>query len=291
MDKATLNQEAVMQTDPLALALALLLALTAMLALRSLSRARAAAGTRALNAALEAKVARLTAELAAGNRELESFSKAVSHDLRSPLHSITGWTEALAEDYADKLDDQGKTYLNTIRQEVGRMDRLIDALLQLSRVTRAEMHAEPLNLSEIVTELVGPLRQAQPERNVRITIQPGIMAPGDPVLIRLALQHLLRNAWTFSSLTPEAVIQFGAREVNGTPAFFVRDNGAGFDMAYADRLFIPFQRLHRQTDFPGIGMGLAIAHRIITRHGGRLWAEGKPGEGATFLFTLPGERS
>lgn len=249
-------------------------------------REEAEAALRTLNVELERRVQERTAALAAANQELESFSYSVSHDLRAPLRGIDGWSQALLEDYGGSLDQQGKTYLETVRAETQRMAQLIDALLGLSRVSRAEMRHEPVDLSGLAREVARELRRDQPERTVEFLIAPGLVAQGDPRLMRAVLQNLLGNAWKFTAQCPEARIEFGVSHRESESSYFVRDNGAGFDMAYAANLFAPFQRLHRQEDYPGTGIGLATVQRILHRHGGRIWAEGAVGRGATFSFTL-----
>lgn len=243
---------------------------------------------RQLNAELEQRVAARTAELETANQELESFSYSVSHDLRSPLRGIDGFSRTLAEDYAGQLDERGQNYLQRIRAATRHMSQLIDDLLELARLTRSEMHRAPLDLSALAGNVATELQQAQPERAVEFSIAPGLTASADPHLLRVVLVNLLGNAWKFTSKQPRARIEVGSVAHEGTTAFFVRDDGAGFDMAYAGKLFGPFQRLHGQQEFEGTGIGLATVQRIIHRHGGRVWAEGQPGRGATFYFTLPG---
>jgi light-regulated signal transduction histidine kinase (bacteriophytochrome) len=225
-------------------------------------------------------------ELEATNKELEAFSYSVSHDLRSPLRSMEGFSSALLEDYTDKLDDQGKKYLGYIKESSDLMGRIIDDLLKLSRVTRSDMNYEDADLSEIARKIAADLEKADPNRKVKVKIAPGLTAKGDINLLRLALENLIGNAWKFTSKTASPQIEMGVTSKNGKRAFFVRDNGAGFDMAYADKLFKPFQRLHKTVDFSGTGIGLATVLRIIRRHGGEVWAESQVGKGATFYFTL-----
>jgi PAS domain S-box-containing protein len=232
------------------------------------------------------ELARSNAEMRAANRELEAFSYSVSHDLRAPLRSIDGFSLALLEDYSEKLDDEGKKHLERVRAATQRMGTLIDDLLNLARVTRASMRLEAVNVSEVATEVAEGLQKAQPDRKVDFRIEKGLDAMADSHLLRIALENLLGNAWKFTSKRASARIEFGKTKNNGTSAFFVRDDGAGFDSAYADRLFGAFQRLHAMTDFPGTGVGLATVQRIIHRHGGRVWAESSVGRGATFYFTL-----
>ena len=222
----------------------------------------------------------------AANRELEAFSYSVAHDLRAPLRSIDGFSLALLEDYRDRLDTHGRNYLERIRAAAQRMALLIDDLLNLSRVTRSEMRREPLDLAAIAEEILAELQKTQPERDVETAVMPGLVAEGDARLLRVVLENLLGNAWKFTAKQPRARIEFGIRQQNGRPEYFVRDNGAGFDMAYADKLFGAFQRLHAAQEFPGTGIGLATVQRIIHRHGGCVRAEGTEGQGATFCFTL-----
>ncbi|HEY2461770.1 MAG TPA: PAS domain S-box protein [Candidatus Acidoferrum sp.] len=220
------------------------------------------------------------------NKELESFSYSVSHDLRAPLRGIDGFSHALLEDYSARLDDNAKDYLHRIRAATQRMGILIDDLLNLSRVNRGAMHTQNLDISAMAHAVAGDLRKAQPERQLELCIEDGIHAVADPNLIRIVLENLLSNAWKFTSKRPTAHVQFGRAQFNGTCAYFVRDDGAGFDPNYADRLFGAFQRLHSTTEFPGTGVGLATVQRIVRRHRGRIWAESALNQGATFYFTL-----
>ncbi len=246
----------------------------------------ALAEIRRLNEELEDRVHRRTAELEASNRELEAFAYSVSHDLRAPLRAIDGFSRALEEDWGDLLGEEGKKYLERIRAGCDRMAGLIDDLLDLSRITRAEMNLGTVDLSELAREIMEGLRREGPERRVDVTIAPGMSARGDRTLVRLALYNLLENAWKFTRQTEGAAIEFGCEHRDGREVWYVRDNGVGFDTAYVDKVFMPFQRLHRADEFPGTGIGLAIVQRIVQRHGGQLWAEGTPGKGATFYFTL-----
>ncbi|HKW89973.1 MAG TPA: PAS domain S-box protein [Candidatus Acidoferrales bacterium] len=234
----------------------------------------------------EQEILRRSAELEAANKELEAFCYSVSHDLRAPLRGIDGFSQALLEDYAPKLDAQAKDYIQRVRSGTQRMGSLIDDLLNLSRITRAELSREPVDLTSLARSVAAELRRNQPGRAVEFIIAPDLRAVGDSRLVHLALENLLGNAWKFSSRSDHPRIEFGRAQNNGTSAFFVRDNGAGYDPAYADRLFGVFQRLHSMTDFPGTGVGLASVQRIILRHGGKVWAEGSVGQGATFYFTL-----
>lgn len=230
----------------------------------------------------------LAAETA--NQELESFSYSVSHDLRAPLRGIDGFSQALLEDEADRLSPDGHSYLRRIRAAAQRMAELIDDLLRLSRVSRGDFRKANIDLSALATSVIADLRRAQPERTVDIVVQEEVTAFADARLIRVALENLLGNAWKFTSKVEGARIEFGTRrDDDGQLVYFVRDNGAGFDMKYADRLFGAFQRLHAEKEFPGTGIGLATVQRILLRHGGRIWVDAAVGQGATFQFTLPGD--
>lgn len=235
----------------------------------------------------EEELKKRTLQLEVANKELEAFSYSVSHDLRAPLRSIDGFSQALLEDYTDRLDAEGKDYLQRVRAASKRMAQLIDDLLGLSRVTRSEMHREAVDLSSMVQTILMDLRKTQPERQVTVSIAGGVVAEGDTRLLQVALENLLANAWKFTSKTSHTRIEFGVTEHNDEPVYFIRDNGAGFDMAYVGKLFGAFQRLHISSEFAGTGIGLATVQRIIHRHGGRVWAEGAVGQGATFYFTLP----
>lgn len=236
---------------------------------------------------LNETLAQRARELENANKELESFSYSVSHDLRTPLRSIDGFSQALLEDYKDLLDDQGLEFLQRIRAATSRMGELIDDLLNLSRITRAEMRHEDVDLSQMARENAARLRQAGPEREVKFVIEDGLVAHADRRLLRVALENLMGNAWKFSSNEARATIEVGAMMDEAHElVFFVRDNGAGFNMEYADKLFGAFQRLHALSEFEGTGVGLATVQRIINRHGGKIWAEAEEGRGATFYFTL-----
>lgn len=225
-------------------------------------------------------------QLEVANRELETFSYSVSHDLRTPLRSLDGFSAALIDDYGDKLDEQAKDYLNRIRAASQRMGALIDDLLELSRISRQELVRTPVDLSGLVRAINRELQSLQPSRNVELLVEDGLTAEGDERLLRAALQQLLENAWKFTGRQRSARIEFGRIESDGDQVYFVRDNGVGFDMNYADKLFGAFQRLHGTNDFPGLGIGLATVQRIVRRHGGRIWADSAPGKGATFFFTV-----
>jgi light-regulated signal transduction histidine kinase (bacteriophytochrome) len=228
----------------------------------------------------------LVRDLEHKNRELESFSYAVSHDLRAPLRRIDSFSRAVQESQGERLDPDGRRFLDRVREASQQMSRLIDDVLYLSRVTRTELREHEVDLSGLASLLLERMREAEPGRAVEARVRPGVTVTGDGQLLRIALENLLENAWKFTGREPAARIEFGMTNVAGEPSYFVRDNGAGFDMAYADRLFGPFQRLHLASEFPGTGIGLATVQRIIHRHGGRVWAEGTPGQGATFHFTL-----
>ena len=232
----------------------------------------------------------LVADLEQKNRELETFSYAVSHDLRAPVRRIDGFSRALLESHAAALDDGGRRFLGNIREATSHMSGLIDDMLHLAQVTRAEIRRLPVDLSGVVETTLRTLADADPERRVEYVVRPGLEVEGDPRLLRVAVENLIGNAFKFSAGRDPARIEFGVVSAHAEPAYFVRDNGAGFDMAYADRLFTPFQRLHSTRHYPGTGVGLATVQRIVQRHGGRVWADGVPDQGATFWFTLGGGR-
>ncbi len=257
-------------------------------AIRDLTAQRdAEAEIRTLNAELETRVQRRTADLALANKNLEAFGYSVSHDLRAPLRALSGYSEALLEEYGDQLGETGRGYAGRIQAASERMAALIDDLLQLARVSRSPMHLGRVDLSVEVADIAGDLRSAEPGRQVRITIQDGVVVTADRSLTRTVLENLVGNAWKFTARREDAAIEFGTVTAeDAETCCFVRDNGAGFDPAYAAKLFEPFQRLHADTDFAGTGIGLTSVQRIIQRHGGRIWAESEVGSGATFFFTL-----
>jgi PAS domain S-box-containing protein len=226
-------------------------------------------------------------ELKAANAELEAFCYSVSHDLRAPLRSMNGFSQALLEDYPDKLDAEGKDYLNRIHGSTEKMSQLIDDLLKLSRLTRSEMHYEEVDLGSLSRSIINNLKKNNPDRDVKLKLHDKLIVNGDENLLRMALENLIGNAWKFTKIRDKAHIEVGKNQLNDETIFYIKDNGAGFDMKYSDKLFIPFQRLHSDKQFEGTGIGLGIVKRIITRHGGRVWAEAEEGVGATFYFTLP----
>lgn len=247
-------------------------------------RERSAAEIRRLNSHLAEHVAQLTSL----NRELESFSYSVSHDLRGPLRSIVGFSSILLEEYSERLDDEGRALLDRIIAGGRTMGELIEGLLRLARVSRTELRSEPVDLAALAEAVAMELRSVEPDHPVRLYIDQEIEARGDRSLLMVLMENLLGNAWKFTRGRPEPRVEVGVTEHDARRIYYVRDNGAGFDMNYAARLFRPFERLHSPGEFPGTGIGLATAERVVHRHGGEIWAEGEPGEGATFYFTLPG---
>jgi signal transduction histidine kinase len=236
---------------------------------------------------LERAVAQRTEALSRSNRELEAFSYSVSHDLRAPLRAIDGFSQALLEDYGERLDESAKGYLQRVRASSQRMGRIIDDLLQLSRVTRRDVTFQWVDLSALAEGVVAQLRESEPDRQVEVSIASQRGVYGDEGLLRVLLENLLGNAWKYTAKTPLARIEFAVVEAEGVQEIVIKDNGAGFDMRYADKLFASFQRLHDARDFPGTGIGLATARRIVERHNGRIWAEAEPGRGACFHVVLP----
>jgi light-regulated signal transduction histidine kinase (bacteriophytochrome) len=240
-----------------------------------------------LNRELEQRVYDRTAQLSAAMKELESFSYSVSHDLRAPLRSIEGFSQALLEDYRDKpLDNTGKNLLERVSKATQRMSLLIDDMLKLSRISRGDIKRVSVDLSGMIRDIIELHQKNNPSRTIDTNVQEGIIVQGDPHLIKIAMENLVDNAFKFTGRAAHPRIEFGRITTDGETTCFIRDNGAGFDMAYAGKLFGAFQRLHTVAEFPGTGIGLATAQRIILRHGGRIWAVGAVGKGATFSFTL-----
>ncbi len=227
-----------------------------------------------------------TAQLERVNRELEAFSYSVSHDLRAPLRAIDGFSRALLDDHTQQLDDTGRDYLNRVTTAAGNMGVLINDLLKLARISRSDLERNSVDLSALAGEVMASLKQADQERSVAFSAQPGLRAHGDPRLLRIVMENLLGNAWKFTGKRTHARIDVGSVKEGAETIYFIRDNGAGFDMDYKDKLFGAFQRLHDASEFPGSGIGLATVERIIHRHGGRIWAESVAGKGSTFYFTL-----
>jgi light-regulated signal transduction histidine kinase (bacteriophytochrome) len=232
------------------------------------------------------RVRQRTAELEASTRELDAFAYSVSHDLRAPLRSVEGFSQVLLDDYAGALGEEAQRYLGRIQANVARMAQMIDDLLNLSRATRIELRRERTDITALARQIAAELRATDTERSTEIVVADGLFAQGDGHLIRLVLQNLLGNAWKFTAQKAGAVIRVTRERCDGVDVFTVRDNGAGFDMRYAHKLFDPFQRLHSAAEFEGTGIGLAIVHRIVSRHGGQICAEGVPGKGAVFRFSL-----
>jgi signal transduction histidine kinase/DNA-binding response OmpR family regulator len=235
---------------------------------------------------LEALVHERTGELEAANKELESFAYTVSHDLRAPIRSIEAFSRAIEEEKTEQLDDNGKDYLRRVRAATQNMSQLIEAMLRLSRLSRGELRRSKVDLSTLARNVADELKKAEPERKVEFQIADSLTVEGDPAMLGAAIDNLMRNAWKFTGNNPEAKIEVGSSQKDGKTTFFVRDDGVGFNMNYVSKMFTPFQRLHRTTEFPGIGIGLATVQRIIHRHGGIIWAEGEVDKGATFYFTL-----
>jgi len=236
--------------------------------------------------AAERQLQRRTQELEVTNNELEAFSYSVSHDLRSPLRAMDGYSHAILTDYSDVLDDDAKEMLGRIRVASQRMGKLIDDLLNLSRVTRFDLHQSNVDLSSIVHRIAHEVKATHPDRKAEFKIKEGVVVSGDPTLLTVLLENLIGNAWKFSEPQSESIVEFGSGKNKQGSYFFVKDNGVGFDMAYSSKLFGAFERLHSPSEFPGSGIGLATAKRVVARHGGRIWAESEVGGGATFYFTL-----
>ena len=241
---------------------------------------------RRLNTELEQRVQQRTAQLEAVNRELEAFSYSVSHDLRAPLRGIDGWSLALAEDFQSSLNEKANEYIGRIRNEAQRMGALIDDLLQLSRVARAEIVFKPVDLSALVRSISVRIQELYPGRHIQFIIEDGLTVEGDSQLLDIALTNLLDNSSKFTAPRVDARVEFGKNNMDGKNVYFVRDNGVGFDMTYAEKMFGAFQRMHKTSEFPGTGVGLATVQRIIRRHSGKVWANAAVGHGATFFFTL-----
>jgi len=244
-----------------------------------------------LNADLELRIRERTRQLEEANKDLESFAYSVSHDLRAPLRAIDGFSQTVLEDYAPLLDDAGRFAIERIRANAIRMGRLIDDMLHLARISHGELSPGPTDLGALAGQIVAELREQQPDRNLDVRIAESLVADVDPDFTRIALANLLSNAFKFTGNQTAPRIDFASETQGDEVVYYVRDNGAGFDMAYADQIFRPFERLHSQDDFPGTGIGLATVQRVIRRHGGRIWADAAVGRGATFFFTLNGTRS
>ncbi|RPH60362.1 MAG: PAS domain-containing sensor histidine kinase, partial [Chloroflexi bacterium] len=240
-----------------------------------------------LNAELEQRVIQRTTQLESANKELESFSYSVSHDLRAPLRGINSFSQILLNDFSGQLDPVGRSFLDKVVKASQEMNGLIESLLLLSRLNRGELRRSDVDLSALASIILERLSQAEPERSVNCVVTPGLWANADERLIRNVLENLLGNAWKYTSKVPTPGIEFGMEKMDGQDVFFVRDNGVGFDMKYANKLFGTFQRLHNAEEFPGHGIGLATVQRIIHRHGGKVWAQAEAKKGATFFFTLP----
>ena len=250
-------------------------------------RKRNEAAIKQLNTSLEHRVAERTAELERMNRELESFSYSVSHDLRAPLRVLNGFSQILLEDFGNRLGEEGRQYLSKIQKSSNHMALLIDGLLEISRTNRSGINPVDINLSSMVREILNDMQDTHPVHRTKLEIEEDIIVKADQVLIRTVMMNLLQNAWKFSSKRDVIHICFGKTFYNDESVIFIKDNGSGFDMTYAEKLFVPFQRLHTADAFEGTGVGLAVVYRIIQRHGGKIWAESRPDQGACFYFTLP----
>ena len=246
---------------------------------------------RRLNSELERRVAERTRDLAYMNSELEALCHSVSHDLRRPLRHIDGFSLELSDRYGKCLDEKGLEFLHKVREGAQRMGRLIDALLQLSRTTRGDIRRRRMDLSETARKIASDFQRKKPQRKVQFQIAEGMNVEGDPELLQVVLENLIGNAWKFTSKRPTARIEFGAKQINGVDTYFLRDDGVGFDPAFASKLFSPFERLHREREYDGNGIGLATVQRVVMRHGGHVWAESQPNDGAIFFFTLCGTPS
>jgi signal transduction histidine kinase len=242
---------------------------------------------RRMNAELERRVAQRTEQLEATNRELESFAYAVSHDLRAPLRSLSGFSQLLQEMPSEGLDEKARHYLQRINDAARRMSSLIEDLLSLSRISRSELVPRPIDFTQLVGEVAATIRERNPQHAVELHIEPGMSVRGDPRLLKIAMENLLDNAWKYTARTEQPRVEVGSQQDERGLTYYVRDNGVGFDMAYAGKLFGPFQRLHSDTQYPGTGIGLVTVQRILVRHGGRIWADAEVNRGATFYFTLP----
>lgn len=249
-------------------------------------REQAEIEVRKLNEELEERVRQRTARLEAANKELEAFSYSVSHDLRAPLRSVDGFSRILLNDFSEQMPEEARRYVHIIRESAQKMGQLIEDILRLSRISRAELRMETFDLSEYAREIMARLHSETPDRQAAISIQTPLIVTADRNLLLIVLENLLNNAWKFTGKTAVAEITVGMFRQNDDDVLFVRDNGVGFDMRHAAKLFGAFQRLHTEQDFPGTGIGLAIVQRIINRHGGRIWVESDPGTGTTFYFTL-----
>jgi light-regulated signal transduction histidine kinase (bacteriophytochrome) len=235
---------------------------------------------------MEEELQQRSAELQASNKELEAFSYSISHDLRAPLRAIDGFTRIIAEDFKGAFPPEANPYFQHISDASIQMGQLIDDMLRLSRITRIELRPFSVNLSELAASVISDLQSREPTRKIKVTIEPGLTTTGDERLLRVAFENLLNNAWKFTGKTKNAHIQVGQTMQADKNVFYIKDNGVGFDMAYSEKLFGAFQRLHTVDEFPGTGIGLAIVQRVITKHGGQIWVESEPNKGATFYFTL-----